>query len=114
MARCRRKTRRPARTREALNKSRAGLVQGFPRLKYYRRRSHTCVENRPTIMQRYRSHALQALERIRADGFYKRERVIQSRQAAAIRLHGGEEVLNFCANNYLGLADDPSLVAAAK
>src|SRR5215831_9579638 len=63
---------------------------------------------------RYRSHAQETLERIRADGFFKTERVIQSPQAAAIRLRDGQDVINFCANNYLGLADDPRLVAAAK
>ena len=54
------------------------------------------------------------LARIRADGFYKTERVIAGPQSASIRLEDGSEVLNFCANNYLGLADDPRLVAAAK
>ena len=62
----------------------------------------------------YASHARQLLDRIRADGFYKTERVIQTPQSAAIRLREGNEVLNFCANNYLGLADDPRLIAAAK
>ncbi|MDE3102081.1 MAG: glycine C-acetyltransferase, partial [Chloroflexota bacterium] len=46
-------------------------------------------------------------------GLYKRERVIDSPQAALIRLASGQEVLNFCANNYLGLSDDPRIVAAA-
>ena len=54
------------------------------------------------------------LEQIRADGFYKTEREIASPQAAAVRLAGGDDVLNFCANNYLGLANDPRLVEAAK
>src|SRR5438132_2639296 len=63
----------------------------------------------------YASHVGESLDRIHADGFYKRERVIQIPQSAAIRLvEGKEEVLNFCANNYLGLADDPRLIAAAK
>ena len=62
----------------------------------------------------YASHLRQALDRIRADGFYKTERVIQSPQSAAIRLVEGKEVLNFCANNYLGLADDPRVITAAK
>ncbi|HEY3179084.1 MAG TPA: glycine C-acetyltransferase [Casimicrobiaceae bacterium] len=62
----------------------------------------------------YASHVRQILDQIRADGFYKSERVIQSPQSAAIRLREGKEVLNFCANNYLGLADDPRLIAAAK
>src|SRR5678816_4960773 len=62
----------------------------------------------------YATHARQVLDGIRADGFYKTERVIDTPQAAAIRLGDGKEVLNFCANNYLGLADDPRLVTVAK
>ena len=66
----------------------------------------------------YLDHVRATLDRIRADGFYKTERVIGSPQSAQIGLAGrsGEsnEVLNFCANNYLGLADDPRLVRAAK
>ncbi|HVJ40507.1 MAG TPA: glycine C-acetyltransferase [Dongiaceae bacterium] len=54
------------------------------------------------------------LDGIRADGFYKSERRIAGHQQAAIRLDSGAEVLNFCANNYLGLADDARLIAAAK
>ncbi len=50
---------------------------------------------------------------IREAGTYKRERVIVSPQDSTIRVQGGQEVLNFCANNYLGLADHPELVAAA-
>jgi glycine C-acetyltransferase len=62
----------------------------------------------------YLSHLRAGIEQIRADGFYKNERVIESPQAPQIRLAGGRDVLNFCANNYLGLADDPRLVQAAK
>ena len=62
----------------------------------------------------YASYARQVLGQIRADGFYKTERIIRSPQSAAIRLAEGRDVLNFCANNYLGLADDPRLIAAAK
>jgi glycine C-acetyltransferase len=62
----------------------------------------------------YVSHLRQAIDRIRADGFYKTERVIGSPQSPQIRLEDGREVLNFCANNYLGLADDPRLIQAAK
>jgi glycine C-acetyltransferase len=54
------------------------------------------------------------LEQIRADGLFKTERVIVSPQGSSIRVEDGAEVLNFCANNYLGLADDPRLVEAAK
>jgi glycine C-acetyltransferase len=59
-------------------------------------------------------HLRGVLEQIRADGFRKTERVIASPQSARIRLADGAEVLNFCANNYLGLADDARLIAAAK
>ena len=62
----------------------------------------------------YLVHLLRAADAIRADGFYKTERVIQSPQSSQIRLAAGDQVLNFCANNYLGLADDPRLVAAAQ
>ncbi|MBM4365011.1 MAG: glycine C-acetyltransferase [Deltaproteobacteria bacterium] len=53
------------------------------------------------------------LDGIREAGTYKRERVIVSPQDSTIRVQGGQEVLNFCANNYLGLADHHELVAAA-
>ncbi|HKE41339.1 MAG TPA: glycine C-acetyltransferase [Casimicrobiaceae bacterium] len=60
------------------------------------------------------THARAIVDQIRADGFYKTERVIRSPQSPHIRLADGSEVLNFCANNYLGLADDPRLIDAAK
>jgi glycine C-acetyltransferase len=65
------------------------------------------------IPDRYLSHLDGTLGQIRADGFYKSERVIRTPQAPAIELAHGAAVVNFCANNYLGLADDPRLVAAA-
>jgi glycine C-acetyltransferase len=54
------------------------------------------------------------LEEIRSSGLFKAERVITTAQRAAIAVEGSGEVLNMCANNYLGLADDPRVVAAAK
>jgi glycine C-acetyltransferase len=54
------------------------------------------------------------LDEIRAGGLFKNERVLSSPQNAHVRTGSGQEVLNLCANNYLGLADHPSLVAAAK
>jgi glycine C-acetyltransferase len=54
------------------------------------------------------------LDEIRSAGLFKTERVIVSPQGANIRVSDGQEVLNLCANNYLGLADDPRIVAAAK
>src|SRR5262245_21826309 len=62
------------------------------------------------------THLLQVLgpqlEDLRAKGLYKRERQIQTPQGAAVRV-GGREVINFCANNYLGLANHPAIVEAA-
>ncbi len=54
------------------------------------------------------------LATIRADGFFKHERKIATPQSTTITLDSGAEVINFCANNYLGLADDARLIAAAK
>ena len=54
------------------------------------------------------------LEAICRDGLYKDERVITTPQGSSIRVMGGNEVLNFCANNYLGLANHPDVIAAAK
>ena len=59
-------------------------------------------------------HLDNTLEQIRDDGFFKRERLIATPQQTTLRLESGAEVINFCANNYLGLADDPRLIAAAK
>ena len=54
------------------------------------------------------------LEAIREDGLYKVERIITTPQSARISTADGGEVLNFCANNYLGLADNPEVIQAAK
>lgn len=54
------------------------------------------------------------LDAIREQGLYKEERVITSPQSAEITLADGSKVLNFCANNYLGLADHPEVIEAAK
>ncbi len=54
------------------------------------------------------------LEEVKAEGLYKSERVITSQQQAAVEISTGEQVLNFCANNYLGLANHPALIEAAK
>jgi glycine C-acetyltransferase len=54
------------------------------------------------------------LDQIRAASLFKNERVLASPQDAHVRVAGGQEVLNLCANNYLGLADHPALVTAAK
>ncbi|RWA75311.1 MAG: glycine C-acetyltransferase [Mesorhizobium sp.] len=59
------------------------------------------------------SHVSELLSQVETEGLYKRERVITSTQSATIEV-GGRKVLNFCANNYLGLADSDELREAAK
>ena len=54
------------------------------------------------------------LESIEAAGLFKRERIITTPQQAAIKVSTGQEVLNFCANNYLGLSNNPELIKASK
>ena len=61
-----------------------------------------------------RDRLLAELDSIREQGLYKTERIIATPQSATIRTSDGREVLNFCANNYLGLADHPDIIAAAK
>ncbi|MBR5918830.1 MAG: aminotransferase class I/II-fold pyridoxal phosphate-dependent enzyme, partial [Prevotella sp.] len=58
-------------------------------------------------------HLAQTLGEIREAGLYKEERLIESPQRAAIQVNN-QEVLNFCANNYLGLSDHPRLIEASK
>jgi glycine C-acetyltransferase len=53
-------------------------------------------------------------EALRAQGLYKTERVIESRQGAHVVVSGGADVINLCANNYLGLAGDPALIEAGQ
>lgn len=60
------------------------------------------------------AHIERQLQELRESGLYKSERVITSMQSAEIEVAGGRKVLNFCANNYLGLADSEELRAAAK
>ena len=61
-----------------------------------------------------KEHLQNELAGIKDAGLYKSERVIMSSQDAVIRLDSGKEVLNFCANNYLGLSNHPELISAAK
>ncbi|MBO7643642.1 MAG: glycine C-acetyltransferase [Bacteroidales bacterium] len=63
---------------------------------------------------KFQSHLQQELKAIDEAGLYKRERTICSAQGAEITLQDGSKALNFCANNYLGLSDNPRLIAAAK
>lgn len=61
-----------------------------------------------------RQHLTKELESIKEAGLYKKERVITSPQDAVIKISTGQEVINFCANNYLGLSSHPKVIQAAK
>ncbi len=63
---------------------------------------------------KFKEHLASELANIRNEGLYKDERIIVSPQGAEIELESGEKVLNFCANNYLGLSNHPELIKAAK
>ena len=66
------------------------------------------------MYQNFKTYLENELSNIREAGLFKNERIIISAQGAAIRVSDGKEVLNFCANNYLGLSNNPSLIQAAK
>ncbi len=72
------------------------------------------VKGRIPVSKRFLSTVRAELDAVKAAGLYKGERVIVSKQAARIEVAGGAEVLNFCANNYLGLADNEEIGASAK
>lgn len=61
-----------------------------------------------------KEYLAEEIESIKNDGLYKKERIITSQQDAVIKISTGEEVINFCANNYLGLSSHPDVVQAAK
>jgi glycine C-acetyltransferase len=63
---------------------------------------------------KFKEHLTRELNNIRNEGLYKDERIIVSPQGAEITLEDGKKVLNFCANNYLGLSNHPELIKAAK
>src|SRR3972149_4498929 len=63
------------------------------------------------LQKKYYSDILTGIEK---EGLYKKERIITSPQNAKIEVKGGQQVLNMCANNYLGLANNPEIIKAAK
>src|SRR5690625_649873 len=64
--------------------------------------------------EKFKKHLQDELQQIKEDGLYKEERIITSVQGAEIEISTGQKVLNFCANNYLGLSSHPEVVQAAK
>jgi glycine C-acetyltransferase len=66
------------------------------------------------MLGEFKKHLLDGLSSIRDQGLYKAERIITTPQAAHIQVQDGDPVLNLCANNYLGLAEHPEVIAAAK
>src|SRR6202022_3177708 len=66
------------------------------------------------MLAEFEKQVSQTLDEIKSQGLFKTERIITSPQDAHISIAGGKRVLNMCANNYLGLADHPALIAAAK
>jgi glycine C-acetyltransferase len=62
----------------------------------------------------FKTHISKAISEIKEAGLYKNERIIVSPQGAEIRLETGQKVLNFCANNYLGLSGNRQLIEASK
>lgn len=67
-----------------------------------------------SMYNNYQNHLTSQLNEIKEAGLYKNERIIISPQGAEIKLNTGQKVLNFCANNYLGLSNNPELIKAAK
>ncbi|MDR1793717.1 MAG: glycine C-acetyltransferase [Bacteroidales bacterium] len=65
------------------------------------------------MYNKFQKHLKEEIESIRQSGTYKEERILVSPQYSQIKVNTGKEVLNFCANNYLGLANNPQLVEAA-
>ncbi|HEX3444418.1 MAG TPA: glycine C-acetyltransferase [Chthoniobacterales bacterium] len=66
------------------------------------------------MLDGFQDHLEEQLESIRTQGLFKTERLLSTPQRAHIRTAEGDEVLNFCANNYLGLADHPEVIEAAR
>jgi len=66
------------------------------------------------MYSKIKDHLAEELRSIKEAGLYKKERIITSSQDAVIKISTGEEVINFCANNYLGLSNNPEVIQAAK
>ena len=75
---------------------------------------YICTNISTTMYNNFQAFLQNELQEIENAGLYKNERIITSPQRAAIKVNTGADVLNFCANNYLGLSDNKELIDAAK
>src|SRR6201992_4315772 len=82
-------------------------------LTFHLKKSYLCPVNYLIMYTTLKPVLEQELAEIEKAGLYKRERIIISRQGADITVQGGQQVINFCANNYLGLSGSPKVIAAA-
>src|SRR5690606_38292492 len=87
-----------------------GILPGF----LHFGQNHLFLQNFKTMYKTLQPVLQKEIEEIKKAGLYKKERVIVTPQGAEIKVEGGKEVINFCANNYLGLSSHPKVVAAAK
>jgi glycine C-acetyltransferase len=72
------------------------------------------IKNQDNMYTKFQNHLTKELAGIKEAGLFKNERILVSPQGAEITISSGAKVLNFCANNYLGLSNNPQLIAAAK
>src|SRR5690606_224473 len=84
------------------------------RIRRARRRNANLPSREHAMKQAFLERLRQQTEELRAQGLYKPERVLTSPQQAVVRVAGGQEVVNLCANNYLGLANHPAVREAAR
>jgi len=86
------------------------------KMRYEAEKNYLCVLpiKKTNMYGKIKEHLDKELESIESAGLFKKERIIVSAQDAEITVEGGKKVLNFCANNYLGLSNHPALIKAAK
>ena len=86
----------------------------FLKQKFHKRKCFINLHKKIDMYGQIKQDVLKTLKKLKEQGLYKTERIITSAQDAEIRVSSGETVLNFCANNYLGLANHPRVIQAAQ